>query len=56
VKFVLSILFYVSAAVVLGIGMLLTFKGNYWVLIGGAVAYTVLLGMIGCRLPEQSHH
>jgi hypothetical protein len=35
-------------ALVLGLGILLTLKGNPWVLIAGVAGYAILLGTLGC--------
>ncbi|HXP62995.1 MAG TPA: hypothetical protein VN829_21015 [Dongiaceae bacterium] len=53
-KFVLAILAYLVIGVVLGLGILLTVKGNPWLLIAGFLAYVVAFAKFGC-LPGQSH-
>jgi hypothetical protein len=53
-KFVLAILAYLVIGLVLGLGILLTVKGNPWLLIAGLLAYVVAFAKFGC-LPKQSH-
>ena len=53
-KLFLAIVAYVLIGVVLGWGMLLTVRGNPWLLLFGLLAYIVAFGKIGC-LPKQSH-
>ena len=53
-KFLLAILAYLAIAVVLGWGILLTMKGNPWLLIVGSLAYVVAFAKLGC-LPGKSH-
>jgi hypothetical protein len=53
-KFVLAIVAYLMIAVVLGWGILLTFKGNPWLLIVGFLVYALAFAKLGC-LPKQSH-
>ncbi|HWX19212.1 MAG TPA: hypothetical protein VN578_04800 [Candidatus Binatia bacterium] len=53
-KFFLAILAYLLIGVVLGWGILLTMKGNPWLLIVSFVAYVVAFGKLGC-LPGKSH-
>jgi hypothetical protein len=54
VKFLLAVLAYVVIGVVLGSGILLTVKGNPWLLIVGFLAYAVAFAKAGC-LPGKSH-
>jgi len=54
-KFFLAIFAYLLISVVLGAGMLLTFKGNPWLLIIGFLAYEIAFAKIGC-LPGKSSH
>ena len=54
-KFLAAMVAYLAMGVVLGWGILLTVKGNPWLLIAGFLGYVVLLGVIGC-LPKQSNH
>lgn len=45
---------YVVIAGILGWGVILTMKGNPWLLVIGFLAYVVAFGKIGC-LPKKSH-
>jgi hypothetical protein len=54
VKFVLALLVYLLMGLVLGYGILLTVKGNPWLLIVGFLSYVLLFAKIGC-LPKKSH-
>jgi F0F1-type ATP synthase assembly protein I len=53
-KFLMAILAYLVIGAVLGSGILLTVKGNPWLLIVGFLAYVVAFAKIGC-LPGKSH-
>ena len=53
-KFLMAILAYLAIGVVLGLGILLTVKGNPWLLIVGFLAYVVAFAKLGC-LPKKSH-
>jgi hypothetical protein len=53
-KFLLAIVAYLAIAVVLGWGMLLTVKGEPWLLIVGFLAYVVAFAKLGC-LPKTTH-
>ena len=53
-KFLMSIIAYLLISLVLGWGILLTCKGNPWLLIVGFLAYAIAFGKIGC-LPGKSH-
>jgi hypothetical protein len=53
-KFLLAIVAYLLISLVLGWGMLLTFKGDPWLLIVGVLAYAVAFAKLGC-LPGKSH-
>ena len=53
-KFFLAMLAHVVICVVLGWGILLTVKGEPWVLIAGFLAYLVAFVRIGC-LPQKTH-
>ena len=53
-KFLLAIVAYLVIGVVLGWGILLTVKGEPWLLIVGFLAYAVAFAKLGC-LPKQSH-
>jgi len=54
-KFLAAMSAYLAMGLVLGAGILLTVKGNPWLLIVGILGYLVTLGTIGC-LPQKSHH
>ena len=53
-KFVLAILVYVVIAAILGEGILQIMHGKPWLLVGGAVAFLVAFGRIGC-MPKKPH-
>ena len=53
-KFFLAIFAYLLISFVLGSGILLTFKGNPWLLIVSFLAYAVTFAKAGC-LPGKSH-
>ena len=53
-KFVMAVVAYLGIGFVLGGGLLLAAKGNFWLLIVGTLAYIVAFGRIGC-LPKKSH-
>ncbi len=55
VKFLLAILAYLLIAVVLGWGILLTVRGNPWLLIIGFVVYALAFARLGC-LPGKTQH
>ncbi len=52
-KLALSILVYVVFAFFLGWGVLLAYHGSYGLLIAGALVYSGMLYLIGCRNPQQ---
>jgi hypothetical protein len=54
VKFLLAILAYLLIALVLGWGILLTVKGQPWLLIVGFLAYATAFAKLGC-LPKKPH-
>jgi hypothetical protein len=54
-KFLLAILAYLLISAVLGWGILLTFKGNPWILIVGFLVYAIAFAKAGC-LPGKSSH
>jgi hypothetical protein len=54
-KFFLAIFAYLVMSALLGFGILLTFKGNPWLLIVGFLAYAVAFAKLGC-LPGKSSH
>ncbi|MGH7967593.1 MAG: hypothetical protein ACREIC_02585 [Limisphaerales bacterium] len=53
-KLLLVILIYLALSFLLGWGILLSFKGNPWLLIIGFLAYCISFAKIGC-LPGKSH-
>ncbi|MCX8089401.1 MAG: hypothetical protein N3I86_00470 [Verrucomicrobiae bacterium] len=53
-KLLLAIVVYLLISLVLGWGILLAVKGNWWLLAVGTLAYLILFAKIGC-LPK-SHH
>ncbi len=53
-KFVWAIVAYLVIGLVLGWGILLTVKGDPWLLIVGTLAYLAAFAWLGC-LPKQSH-
>ncbi len=57
-KFVLVIAAYLMIGLILGWGILLTAKGNPWLLIAGFLAYSVAFARFGCltKSKAESHH
>lgn len=55
-KFVMSMAVYLAIAALLAYGLLLTMKGNPWLLIAGVVGYLVALWRIGCTTGGQESH
>ena len=53
-KFLLAIVAYMVIGLVLGWGILLTVKGEPWLLIVGFLAYSTAFAKLGC-LPKNSH-
>jgi len=53
-KLLWAIIAYLVIGIILGWGLILTMKGNPWLLVIGLVAYVVGFGKIGC-LPKKSH-
>ena len=53
-KFLLAIVAYLVIGLVLGWGILLTVKGEPWLLIVGFLAYAAVFATVGC-LPKKSH-
>ena len=53
-RFMLAIVAYLVIGLVLGWGILLTVKGEPWLLVVGFLAYTVAFAKLGC-LPKKSH-
>ncbi len=53
-KFLLAIVAYLAIGLVLGWGILLTVKGQPWLLIVGFLAYLLAFARLGC-LPKNSH-
>jgi hypothetical protein len=49
-----TILVYLSFAFFLGWGILLAYHGSYALLLTGALVYSGMLYLIGCRNPQQS--
>ena len=54
-KFLLAITAYLLISFVLCWGILLTVRGNPWLLIVSFLAYAVAFAKLGC-LPGKSHH
>ena len=50
-----AIFAYLVIALLLGWGILLAVKGNFWLLIGSTVGYLVLFTKIGCLPGAKSH-
>jgi hypothetical protein len=50
-----AFLAYLAIASVLGLGIVLAVKGNYWLLGVGTLAYLLLFARIGCLPPGRSH-
>lgn len=53
-KFLMAIIAYLIISFLLGWGILLSFKGNPWLLIVGFLAYAFAFAKLGC-LPGKSH-
>ena len=53
-KFLLAIIAYLLIGIVLGWGILLTMKGDPWLLIVSFLVYAVAFGKLGC-LPGKTH-
>jgi len=53
-KLLWAIIAYLVIGIILGWGLILTMKGNPWLLVIGFIAYAVSFGKIGC-LPKKSH-
>lgn len=53
-KFLLAIAAHLVTGLVLGWGILLTAKGEPWLLIVGFLAYALAFAKLGC-LPKTSH-
>jgi hypothetical protein len=53
-KFLMAIIAYLFIGAVLGWGLLLTLKGNPWLLIVSFLAYVLAFAKLGC-LPRKSH-
>jgi len=54
VKFAMALLVYLLMGLALGCGILLTMRGNPWLLIAGFLSYVLLFAKIGC-LPKKTH-
>ena len=53
-KFLWAILAYLAMAFLLGWGILLTVRGNPWLLVVGFLAYAFAIAWFGC-LPKKAH-
>jgi hypothetical protein len=53
-KLLWAILAYVVIGIILGWGLILTMKGNPWLLVISFIGYVIAFGKIGC-LPKKSH-
>jgi hypothetical protein len=53
-KFIMAILAYAVIGSVLGLGIMLTVKGDPWLLIAGFLVYVIAFAKLGC-LPRKSH-
>jgi hypothetical protein len=53
-KLLWAIIAYLVIGIILGWGLILTMKGNPWLLVIGFISYVVAFGKIGC-LPKKSH-
>jgi F0F1-type ATP synthase assembly protein I len=53
-KFLLAIIAYLLIGIVLGWGILLTMKGDPWLLIVSFLVYAFAFGKLGC-LPGKTH-
>jgi hypothetical protein len=54
-KFIGAVLAYLGIAFVLGWGILLAVKGNFWLLGIAFLTYVVAFGKIGCLPGNKSH-
>jgi hypothetical protein len=54
-KFLFSVIVYLLMAIVLGAGILLSVRGQHWLLIAAVIGYLMMLGLIGC-LPKKISH
>jgi hypothetical protein len=54
-KFLGVIFAYLAIGFVLGWGILLAVKGNFWLLGIAGLVYVVAFGKIGCLPPTRSH-
>jgi len=54
-KFLGVIIAYLAIGSVLGWGILLAVKGNFWLLGVGLLVYVVAFSKIGCLPPSQTH-
>jgi hypothetical protein len=54
VKLILAVTVYLIVGLILGWGLLLAAKGDWWFLVAGVLAYMIAFGKIGC-LPGKSH-
>ena len=53
-KLIFAIAVYLIIGLVLGWGLLMAARGNWWFLVAGALAYLIAFSRIGC-LPGKSH-
>ena len=53
-ELVWDLLVYLIIGVILGWGILLAVKGNWWFLVAGVLAYLIAFSKIGC-LPKSNH-
>jgi hypothetical protein len=53
-KLLWAIIAYLVIGIILGWGLILTMKGNPWLLVISFITYVVAFGKIGC-LPKKSH-
>jgi len=53
-KLLLAVIAYLVIGLLLGWGILLTVKGEPWLLIAGCLTYGVAFAKLGC-LPKKSH-
>ena len=54
-KFLAAIVAYLAMGAVLGWGILLAVKGNFWLLAISALSYVVAFAKIGCLPPGKPH-
>lgn len=54
-KFIGALAVYLLFALLLGWGILLTVRGEPWLLIVGILTYVLLVAKIGCLPPKPNH-